>query len=124
MPNPKVIRATRPTSVVRQGVRPASSDLAAVQDDVRAGLDAIGKGTPFKTGKLFTFQFAAALDQEVLAHNLGGAAKGFILVDVLASPLPAASPVVWRVPMGAGRDETHVTLACSEPCTVTVWVWR
>lgn len=124
----KALYATRTSSAktrVRESVVPKDPDVARLQEDVRQLGDGLLKNTPFGDGRIIegTFPDANASDIE---HGLGSPARFFFVVEL--TPLtfpPAAPPVVYRAESPtAGRADTHIRLAATEPCRVKLWVSR
>lgn len=53
-----------------------------------------------------------------LAHGLGRACRGFMVVDA-----KTASPTLVRGTVTTGLEDTHIKLTSGATCTVKVWVW-
>jgi len=113
-------------SAVRFAVMPEDDKAAREQEDRRAESDQQFAGTPFKSGKVHTVVFDNATLTKSVAHSLSRPAQGFIVVDLLAND--PTTTIVRDNPTfsTAGtyqRQNTHITLRSSHPCTAKVWIW-
>ena len=108
--------AVRPRTIGR--VPQESSGALDLQDNV----DSLAQSIPqfwWTKGALLTITFTGGALDKTVAHKLGGAVRGFVLVDQLGN----AS--VYRLAVADSKlASTHIRLASSAACTVKAWVWR
>ena len=110
-------------SAVRFSTKPEDDKDARLQEDLKASVDGLLKGTPFQNGTILEITFTTDSLTQGVPHHLGAPAKGFIVIDIIGNAAIYRSDELGPTAVLMPRGKTIIRLTATAPCKAKVWVW-